>query len=400
LRNNKQIVRIKQLLLKPLPKGVLKYRYSFNTTDIGALHQKAYKQNEINLPQPFKSVYNFYTLLFWFLFLAWKLTWKIWRKKSKELYHTKQIHPLKQLRDLLKLSFVFTSLPVMYYRLNLYNYKSADWHTFIFTHELPGWHKMMSPKISLQTKTLLSNKNLFAQYMGKIGVPVITDCTILQRQKITAQQLFLKSSLFIKPVDGSKQIDNYPMYYDAQTSSYQLMINKDKSLINEMEIMEFINDLLTRKSYLFQPLLQNHPNTQVLTEIKDLITIRLVTINKAEEFKAISAVLEIPLRNHTKNYCILPIDMESGTVKHFDENEFKLPLFDTIDFNLLKDYKLPRWKEVKDCGLHAHQQMPDVFSVGWDVAITTNGVVLIEGNFNWDVSPHQKNGPTLIQNFA
>lgn len=167
-----------------------------------------------------------------------------------------------------------------------------------------------------------------------------------------------------------------------------------------MEIMEFINDLLTRKTYLFQPLLQNHPNKQAITGVKDLITIRLVTIRKTEEFKAISAVLEIPLQNHTKNYCILPIDMESGTVKHFDENEFKLPLFDTIDFNLLKDYKLPFWKEAKDCGLQAHQQMLDVFSVGWDVAITTNGVVLIEGNFNWDVTPHQKNGPTLIQNFV
>ena len=399
MRNNKKFFKIKQLLLNPLPKGVLQFRYLLHKTDIGTLHHKAYKQNEINLQQPFKSFYTFYTLLFWFLFLGWKLTWKVWRKRSKEVYTKKQIHPLIQLVQLLKLTFVYTSLPIMYYRLNLYKYKSADWHTFIFVNELPGWHKMMSPNISQQTKALLNNKNWFAENMGKIGIPVIAGFTVQQGGEITNNQLFLKTSFFIKPINGSHQINNYPLYFHANTSSYQLVITPDKSLINEIEIIEFMNELLKQQTYLIQPLLQNHPSIQELTLVKDLITIRLITICKAGEFKAVSAVLEISLKTNAKNYCILPIDMESGRVTPFDENEFKSPLFDSINFNILKDYNIPFWNEIIDCTLLAHQQMPDVFSIGWDVALTTNGVVLIEGNFNWDVTPHQKNGPTLIQIF-
>lgn len=399
MATNKRILKIKQLLLKPLPKGVLKYSYILKQTDIDTLHTRAYKKNGINLKQPFKSLYTFYTFIFWFLFFGWKLTWKIWSGRSSELYNSKQIRPLKQLFDLLKLTFLFTSPPVLYYRLNLYNYKSADWNKFIFTNELPGWHKMMSPNTTKQTKTLLTNKALFAAYMQKVGVPVISDFTTLQGKKITCHQLFLKTSLFIKPVEGNRQIDNYPLYYDANTSSYQLVITKNKSLINEIEILEFVNDLLKHKAYLFQPLLQNHPSTQVLTEIKDLITIRFITICKAGEFKAISAVLEIPIKANAKNYCILPINIQSGKVQQFDENEFKSDLFNTIHFNLLKDYNLPFWKEMKDCVLKAHQQMSDIYSLGWDLAITTNGVKLIEGNFNWDVTPHQKNGPELIKHF-
>lgn len=397
---NKRITRIKQLLLNPLPKGVLKYSFLINKTEIAQLHNKAYKSNGINLVQPFKSLYTLYGFAFWFIFLGWKLTWKTWRNRSSELYSSKQILPLKQLSDLLKLAFIFTSPPIFYYRLKLYNYKSADWHKFIFTNELPGWHKMMSPNITKQTKTLLTNKSFFSEHMLKFGVPVISDLTIQQGKKITHNQLFLNSSLFIKPVDGNRQIDNYPLYYEAETSSYKLVIEKEKFLVDEIEILAFLNALLKQKAYLFQPLLQNHPDVQKLTKVADLITIRFITICKAKEFKAISALLEIPIKTNTKNYCILPIDIKSGKVLQFDESEFESDLFKAIYLNLLKNYNLPFWKEINDCIIKAHQQVPDLYSVGWDLAITTDGVKLIEGNINWDVTPHQRNGPDLIRYFV
>jgi hypothetical protein len=400
LITNKRTIRIKQLLLTPLPKGVLKYSFIINKTEISILHNRAYKISGINLIQPFKSFYTLYGYSFWFLFLGWKLTWKTWRSRSVALYKSKQIPPLKQLGDLLRLTIIYTSPPIYYYRLKLYNYKSADWHKFIFTNELPAWHKMMSPNITKQTKALLTNKSFFAAHIQKVGVPVISDLTIQQGKKITHNQLFLKSSIFIKPVEGNRQIDNYPLYYETETSSYKLVIEKDRFLVDEIEIITFINTLLEQKAYLFQPLLQNHPDVQKLTEVTDLITIRYITICKDGVFKGISAVLEIPLKTNTKNYCILTIDIKSGKVLEIDESEFESDLFKAINLSLLKNYNLPFWKEINDCAIKAHQQVPDLFSVGWDLAITTDGIKLIEGNINWDVTPHQTNGPDLIRYFV
>lgn len=48
-------------------------------------------------------------------------------------------------------------------------------------------------------------------------------------------------------------------------------------------------------------------------------------------------------------------------------------------------YKLPFWKEVVDLVCRAHEQMPEIKSIGWDVAITPDGPILIEGNDNWEI---------------
>ena len=46
----------------------------------------------------------------------------------------------------------------------------------------------------------------------------------------------------------------------------------------------------------------------------------------------------------------------------------------------LIDLEVPRWNEVKELVKKAAQVLPEVRYVGWDVAVTNTGCVLIEGN--------------------
>lgn len=45
-----------------------------------------------------------------------------------------------------------------------------------------------------------------------------------------------------------------------------------------------------------------------------------------------------------------------------------------------KDYQIPCWEEAKKLVIDAAKIMPEVCYIGWDVAITDNGPVIIEGN--------------------
>ncbi|CAA9379176.1 MAG: hypothetical protein AVDCRST_MAG93-9049, partial [uncultured Chloroflexia bacterium] len=47
--------------------------------------------------------------------------------------------------------------------------------------------------------------------------------------------------------------------------------------------------------------------------------------------------------------------------------------------------QLPYWEEIVALCLQAARVLPKVRSVGWDVAITPTGPVLIEGNPDWDL---------------
>ena len=54
-----------------------------------------------------------------------------------------------------------------------------------------------------------------------------------------------------------------------------------------------------------------------------------------------------------------------------------------------ENFSLPFWDEVEKLVLKAHAFIPSVISIGWDVAITEKGPVLLEGNDNWEISGPQ-----------
>ena len=58
--------------------------------------------------------------------------------------------------------------------------------------------------------------------------------------------------------------------------------------------------------------------------------------------------------------------------------------------------RLPRWDDVIELGLRAHTHFGGFHSIGWDIAITDEGPVLIEGNHDWGVRFSQYQGPTPL----
>ena len=51
-----------------------------------------------------------------------------------------------------------------------------------------------------------------------------------------------------------------------------------------------------------------------------------------------------------------------------------------------EDYLLPYWQEILNSAIKFHEKLRGLHSIGWDVAITENGPVFIEGNDNWELS--------------
>jgi len=52
---------------------------------------------------------------------------------------------------------------------------------------------------------------------------------------------------------------------------------------------------------------------------------------------------------------------------------------------LFPEGKVPQWHDLLQLAITAHSLLPKVNSVGWDVALSTKGPILIEGNDNWDM---------------
>ncbi|MGO1369371.1 sugar-transfer associated ATP-grasp domain-containing protein [Senegalia sp. (in: firmicutes)] len=133
-----------------------------------------------------------------------------------------------------------------------------------------------------------------------------------------------------------------------------------------------------------------------------LNTIRLVTIKENNKVSVFSSVLKIGAFNNTcDNWhlggIIIEIDKESGKL---NEEGILTPgkggyVKEHPDTNkTFKDFEVPYFVQAVNVAKELHQYMGNIHSIGWDIGITGDGPIFIEGNDNWGIPMHQAiNGP-------
>ena len=114
-------------------------------------------------------------------------------------------------------------------------------------------------------------------------------------------------------------------------------------------------------------------------------TVRALTFLGEEGPHILAAFLRIGRGGDVDNFCsggmVAPVDLDTGLVTYpaVDGNNdvfSKHP----ITGESITGFKIPFCDEVKETVLKAATVVPEIRYVGWDVAISTKGVCLIEGN--------------------
>ena len=78
-----------------------------------------------------------------------------------------------------------------------------------------------------------------------------------------------------------------------------------------------------------------------------------------------------------------PIDIETGIISSLGFHDNKLQcIYHPLSDKIMPGFNIPYWDKVVFCITEASKQLPLCRFVGWDIAITKDGVELIEGNHN------------------
>ncbi|MGE0151180.1 MAG: sugar-transfer associated ATP-grasp domain-containing protein [Reyranellaceae bacterium] len=151
-----------------------------------------------------------------------------------------------------------------------------------------------------------------------------------------------------------------------------------------------------RASLIVQPRLFNHSSLTDLAE-QSLVTIRIVTCrNERDEPEATHGILRI-LSKIEPAWDTAPdtefgaaIDIRNGTLGWLtgDRPETCLQWYDRhpVTGAPILGRQVARWSELVDLALRAHAGFPNRILLGWDLALTPDGPVMLEGNSNMDVS--------------
>lgn len=247
-----------------------------------------------------------------------------------------------------------------------YKYRSFD-RSKIMTYR--GWIKIMNICNDPSAIHLLENKSEFNEYFNEFVHRKWMGPKEIQEQGKVGIEKFIREcgSVIVKPIDDMEGRGIYVL-----KSSDDMKEAVAKIVEGNVVVEEFI---------------KQHP--QMVFGNKSVNTIRMFTIlDKQGEVHFIKAILRCGVGDTiVDNYCaggvIYPIDVKNGIVEDAGMNFLGQECVQHPGTDIIMlGYPIPHWDEVKDVLTKASKHIPAMRFVGWDVAVTLNGVDIIEGNHN------------------
>lgn len=266
-----------------------------------------------------------------------------------------------------------------------------------------GAHYSCSMAHNYDSKILLRDKYIFSCYLeSALGHGVVPKTIgILEngyveefdsKRKISIEEfLLLHNRVFCKLIDG-----------ECADSVLLLQTEGNKIWNGKTEISKAdLEKAVSGGRYIIQNVVEQHVLVNKLNP-SCINTIRIITIRgKSGAINVFAASMRLGVKadsfvdNRAAGGMAVGITEDGKLKKYgFQHVEFggkseKHPVTGIV----FEDYQLPFWEDVVALVKKAHECFRGIQSVGWDVAITPSGPILIEGNDNWEVpNPQDSHG--------
>jgi hypothetical protein len=248
---------------------------------------------------------------------------------------------------------------------------------------------------SSQEAAILSNKGSFHAWCVENSLPtahVVGEFD--QGRPVNVSLALPESDLFAKPTKGKWGEGARSWRWDGSRG----YIDSGGRMMQPAELITEMSSMAAETPYLLQERLQNHPDIAELTS-GALCTLRIVTGGPPGQP---SAVIATAFRMPAAPLALVDNFHAGGIVSAVDESgrlgpaAFKDVLIrpDPFDQHPSTGAKitgmiLPHWADAVALALRAHAAAGRIAFVGWDIAVTPSGPVLIEANPSFGVEAVQ-----------
>lgn len=175
--------------------------------------------------------------------------------------------------------------------------------------------------------------------------------------------------------------------------AFPLRIENGKIFADEKEISFNHLQQLINAPFLWQETIIQHKELSRLHPAS-VNTMRILTFNNDGNIELFSAALRIGTKHRSVDNwgaggIAVPINVETGTLGEAGVYKpgygGRTKVHPDTGITLL-GYPIPYFTESVKLAFACHQYFYGIHSIGWDVAITPGGPVLVEGNEDWDGS--------------
>ena len=235
---------------------------------------------------------------------------------------------------------------------------------------------------------VLQNKQCFWSTLDRYGIPVVPVLAhaingVLYDFTSTDKPLSSYDRLFVKPIDG-----------DCGKGTC-LLVQRDGRFYDGDRLVELNEFASGNQEFIFQPLIENHPKLKALNPAT-LNTMRIVTCRtRTGEYELWDpGMIRIGRSNAiVDNFAQGGMGVgltEDGKLKRYGYSHDKNYKYSKTerhpDSQIIFDgYEIPFYTESVDLILKTHKLFPQLQTIGWDVAITADGPILVEANHRSDI---------------
>lgn len=266
--------------------------------------------------------------------------------------------------------------------------RAEELDCYIRRFEDAGFNKAINP-MGWSRDCVLVDKAAFYRRCREYDLPHPTVFGIVENGKLRDFVSPSGEPLLVKPThgEGGRGVARLP----------EALSDMENEATFAYSLQPFIDN---KQVWIVQRALRNHP---VLANyaMDALATVRLTTMrNERREPELVSTVLRVPslhgpiIDNMKAGGLIMPLDFETGRAgiacKGYGGGDYaRHPVSDAA----FSDLVLPDWDEARELVADAHKRgFPEYALVGWDVAFTPTGPMLVEGNAKPGVLMPQRSG--------
>lgn len=316
--------------------------------------------------------------------------WFIWKYGELEpFYFTYGFDRVEMTRERIMNEYItpFSQFQIRINQLNFQNPRYDEFHGKLTGRVITGdkfYFNVFLEKFDIPTpKVYLFVKDKAPLYIDTLFSVDTSLSTEAQLRQFFSHEM----DAFAKPSDG--QFGN---------GAFSLQIKEGKVFVDNKETtLDLLISIILSADYLVQERIYQHPKMSELNG-STINSIRLQTVmDKDGMIHPFGAGLRIGRKgssvdNWAKGGVFVGIDMEKGRLM---EKGFLKPVFGTSTKEhpdshvVFQGFEIPYYKEAEALAIKLHKFLYRCHSVGWDIAITENGPVFIEGNGWWEISMPQ-----------
>lgn len=250
-------------------------------------------------------------------------------------------------------------------------------------------------------RVINQDKFYFYLFLSRVGIPTPKVYCFIKN----GQVLYMDNAFAVDKTLNSKEQLKELLFHDIDAFAkpsdgmmgkgvFRLQVKESVAYVNgEAHDINDLIDILLSADYLLQETITQHEALSKLCS-SSVNTIRLQTVmDKNGDVIPFGAMIRIgregsSVDNWAKGGVIVGIN-DDGKLKNigFLKPKYGTTTIEHPDSHIVFDgYEVPFYKDAVNKAVELHKIMYRSHSIGWDIAITKDGPVFIEGNDRWEVS--------------